>query len=98
MGNLCGKQAPVEPADSQSAGSRQASTTPGTRAASKSQAAAQPSGGSVKKQQQPSEQQHKKVQWSIPAEPAGQQEHAMTSSAEQQPAATASADADGAQP
>ncbi|WIA20191.1 hypothetical protein OEZ85_006039 [Tetradesmus obliquus] len=95
MGNLCGKLAHVEPADGQAAGSRQASTTPGTRVASKSQAAAQPepSGGSVKKQQPPSEQQHKKVQWSIPAEPPGQQEQTTTSSAEQQPTAAAADDA-----
>lgn len=95
MGNLCGKQAFVEPADGQAAGSRQASTAPGTRAASKSQAEA--SGGSVKKQQQASEQQHKKVQWSIPAEPSGQEEQPTSTCAEQQSTAVNAA-VEGVQP
>jgi hypothetical protein len=91
MGNLCGKQAQVDPADSQPASSRQGSTAPGTRVASKSHAAAQPesSDASVKKQQPAAEQQQRKVQWSIPSEPAGQDEQAASPDAKQQSTVTA---------
>jgi hypothetical protein len=100
MGNLCGKQAQVDLADGQPASSRQGSTVPGTRGASKSHSAVQPesSGASVKKQQSAAEQQQRKVQWSIPAEPAGQDEQAASPEAEQQSTVTAATASAAVQP